>query len=258
LFAAIKSHKVDGVVAAYDVGGNWRKKENSEYKANRPKERTPLHAEIDLLVTGVLPQLGISAVAKQGFEADDVIATITRQTSPTVENVIFSCDKDMFQLVNDRTKVLLFNSAKKIEMVDSEGVERHFGVLPEEVLFYKALVGDSSDNIKGIKGIGPKTAAKMITSSRGNGLVCQEAYILHSLNEKGKDVTAFQENMRLISLQTDVPDLQWNWSSLPPEEHVRGILTALEFNSMLKEKRFAEIMKCLSQIGLGFTPSTVG
>lgn len=251
LFSVIREYDITSVVATYDAGGNWRKKENADYKANRQKERTPLHTELDLLTSTILPQLGISAVGAYGYEADDAIATISRETPATWENIIFSCDKDLLQLVNHRTKVLLFSSQKKIEMVDVEGVQGHFGVFPSEVAFYKAMVGDKSDNIEGLKGIGPKKGAKIITEARGDN---QLDRILLSL-PFGQD--EFRENLRLVTLENDVPNLTWFASSVPAEEQVRGILTALEFNSLLKPKRFAEILDALSRIG-GLHPEPAG
>ena len=246
LFKTIKDHDIDCVMAAYDAGGNWRKKANTEYKANREKKEDAFREEHSFLVETVLPELGIPPVGIKGWEADDIIGTVTRTLPPGAECYVLTCDKDLLQLVNDKVKVILFSSVKKTELVDIEGVERHFGVLPHEVGYFKAIVGDTSDNITGIKGLGKVTAKKIIVASRESALPQLDSILLQL--PKGHD--KFRENLELIRLDKNVPDMRW-YSSSPPEttETIYGLFKALEFNSFLKETRFINICASLRQIG---------
>jgi DNA polymerase-1 len=154
----------------------------------------------------------------------------------------------LFQLVNDKIKVILFNSAKKIQLVGPQEVEDHFGVPPTEVKFFKALAGDSSDNVAGISGIGPKTAVKVIQESRNlegdPDLSIADRICFHP--KVRKDSGTFLANLRLVSLDNPVPNLRWYASSAPSKEAVQAIFEQLEFRSYLKESRFKKILKTLN------------
>jgi DNA polymerase-1 len=251
LFSIIDKYKVDCVVPAFDRGGNWRKNEDDSYKANRHSSDAAHKADISLLLQDVLPALGFSPIGVQGFEADDIISTISRSSSAFSEVYILTCDRDLFQLVNDKVKVILFSSAKKIQLVGPDEVVEHFGVFPEEVKFFKALSGDSSDNVAGLKGIGPKTAVKIIeecrTSQINPDLSIADRICLHP---KVRDNSGtFLANLRLVSLDNPVPNLRWYASSTPQEGVVRALFEQLEFKSYLKDSRFKKVMKALNSVG---------
>lgn len=244
LFSVIEKYEIDSVIPVYDSGGNWRKKENKDYKANRQSSDLAHRADMNLLIQEVLPALGFTPIGSQGYEADDVIATIARNSSAYGEIYILTCDKDLLQLVNPRVKVILFSSSKKIELVDEEGVVKIFGVQPSEVKYFKALAGDSSDNVAGIAGIGPKTAVKIITESAPDeGFTLGDKICLHA--KLRENAANFLANLRLVSLDDDVPNLRWFASSAPSEGAVRAIFEQLEFRSYLKDKRLGKILKAL-------------
>lgn len=247
LFSVIEKYDIDSVVPTYDAGQNWRKAESDSYKANRSSSDIAHKADMSLLIGDVLPELGFTPIGIPGFEADDIIATISRGSSAFSEVYILSCDKDLFQLVTDRVKVILFNSAKKIQLIGPEEVIEHFGVPASEVKFYKALSGDSSDNVAGIKGIGPKTAVKIIEECRESqvnpDLSVADRICLHP--KVAKDSGTFLANLRLVSLGENVPNLRWYASSPPSELSVRSIFEQLEFKSYLKEPRLKKILKTL-------------
>ncbi len=249
LFAIMGKYEYDCVIPCAEGGNNWRKKESGEYKANRESANIAHYTDQGLLLDEVLPTLGMTVVKAPGYEADDVIAHISRH-SPAYEEIhIVSCDKDLLQLVNNKVKVLLFNSAKKMELVDIDGVIKHFGVYPSEVKYFKALCGDSSDNVAGIKGIGPKTAVKIIEESRPNEVnpeftgadkVCLHPKVLANAG-------TFLANLRLVTLDNDVPDLTWFASSPPIPLHVEALFEALEFRQLLKRKgKILEVLGCSS------------
>ena len=249
LFALMETHKFDCVVPVDDRGGNWRKVENDEYKATREKTSVAHQSDMGMLIEDVLPVLGFTPVGIQGFEADDVIATISRNAPAFEEIYIFTCDKDLLALVTDRVKVILFNSAKKVQIVDVAGVIEIFGVPPSEVKLFKALAGDSSDNIAGIKGVGPKTAVRIIEECRpivedsGEKPFFSTADRIVNHPKVRDNASTFLENLRVITLENDVSGVVWFASSPPPAEAVSGILTALEFKSMLK--RLPKILQTL-------------
>ena len=249
LFSLIETHQFDCVVPVYDRGGNWRKKESTEYKSTREKTSDAHQSDMGMLIEDVLPALGFTPIGVEGVEADDVIATISRNAPAFEEIYILTCDQDLLALVTDRVKVILFNSAKKIKIVDVAGVVETFGVPPSEVKLYKALAGDSSDNIAGIKGIGPKTAVKIIEECRpivedsGEKPFFSTADRITRHPKVRENAGIFLANLRLTTLENDVPGVVWFASSPPPPEAVQGVLTALEFKSMLK--RLPKIQKTL-------------
>jgi len=248
LLSVMEKYKPDCVVPVYDRGGNWRKTESVDYKATRERSSDAHYADMSLLTEDVLPALGFTPIGIEGVEADDVIATLSRNASAYDEVFILTCDKDMLQLVTNKVKVILFSSAKKVREVDIDGVLDIMGVYPAEVKYYKALAGDPSDNIAGIKGIGPKTAAKIIEECRPTEINPEFSGADRiALHPKVRDNAAtFLANLRIITLENDIPGICWFASSPPPSEAVQGILTALEFKSMLKR-----LPKILQTLGAG-------
>lgn len=249
LFSVIEKYSFDSVVPVFDAGNNWRKKESDTYKSTRESAEIAHYADQNLLIQDVLPALGFSPCGVSGYEADDVIATICRNAPAYKEIFILTCDKDLLQLVNNKVKVILFSSAKKITEVDIDGVRSIFGVFPPDVKYFKALAGDSSDNVAGIKGIGPKTAVKIIEECvpkpgdpvgdfTGADRICMHPKVRENAG-------TFLANLRLVTLENDVPDLRWFASSPPSLTVVTALFESLEFKSYLKPTRFAKITKAL-------------
>jgi len=168
-FKVLKAFKPDYIAAAFDAPGpTKRQKTFSEYKAKRVKAPDELYAQIPL-IKEALGELGIPVYEKQGFEADDYIGTVAtlaarRQVHPPVETIIVSGDQDAFQLINEKTKV--YTMRKGIQdtvLYDEKAVEKRFGGLkPDQIIDYKALRGDPSDNIPGVTGIGEKIAIELL------------------------------------------------------------------------------------------------
>lgn len=238
LFKVMETYGYSSVVPCAEGGNNWRKKETGEYKGTRQSQDVAFYADQSLLLEEVLPTLGMTVCKAPGFEADDVIAHISRHSPAYDEIHILTCDKDLLQLVTNKVKVLLFSSAKKMELVDIDGVIGHFGVYPAEVKYYKALAGDKSDNVAGIPKVGPKTAVKIIEESRPKG---EDGFLSGAdriaFHPKVKDQAAtFYANLRLVTLENDVPDCTWFASSPPIALHVEALLEGLEFRTMLKRK----------------------
>ena len=167
-FKAIKELRPDYIVATFDAPGpTFRHKKFKVYKAKRKKAPDDLYEQIPI-TKEVLQNFNIQIFEKQGFEADDLIATISKralkqQVYPKISTYILTGDLDALQLVNHSTKV--YTSSKGIKntiIYDKEKVIERFGVLPEQIVDFKALAGDASDNIPGAEGIGQKTAANLL------------------------------------------------------------------------------------------------
>src|SRR3989338_7692645 len=168
-FKAVKEFQPDYIAAAFDVaGGSFRDKKFAAYKAKREKAPDELYNQMPL-VKKVLAVFHVPVYEKEGFEADDIIGTISlqaprKQAKPPLETIILSGDADVFQLVDERTKAYtLRKGIQDSVLYDEKTVEKRFGGLkPAQLVDYKALRGDPSDNIPGVTGIGEKTAIALL------------------------------------------------------------------------------------------------
>jgi len=160
----IIDEKPDYLVCAFDSKEKtFRHKIYSNYKANRPEMPLELQHQIPHLWE-VLEAMNIPVLRKPGFEADDIIGTITNSVSESqIESYIVSGDKDFMQLIND--KVFLYAPGKRNYppvIYDRQGVIEKWGLPPEKIIDLLALMGDSSDNVPGVSGVGVKTAVKLL------------------------------------------------------------------------------------------------
>ena len=148
-----------------DRGRSFRKDISADYKANRPERDGALIHQLGLTEDG-LRRDGFAIWGESGYEADDIIATAAGMAvAEGFRVVIASSDKDLMQLVDDNAGITQLSLITQKEY-DEAAVLEKFGIAPGDMLSYLALVGDSSDNIKGVKGIGPKNAVKLIAAAR--------------------------------------------------------------------------------------------
>lgn len=167
IFDLLKNNdiKPDAIAVAFDVGRQtFRVEKYHEYKANREAMPDPLRTQLGLIVDG-LKAFNIPIYTKEGFEADDVIGTITAKAAKLGhKTLILTGDQDSFQLIDREglVKVLIPSKGELIEY-DWYKVHEKLGVWPSQVIDYKGLRGDTSDNIPGVKGIGEKSAQKLLT-----------------------------------------------------------------------------------------------
>ena len=196
------------VVICFDAGGNARKVESDTYKANRKPLDPDFVAENRILLNEALYALGIESIGMKGFEADDILHTLSRLGQRSFDEIIIATvDQDLLQCVTETTKVLLWNSAKKQVMMDSAGVMDKWRVEPDDIRFIKALSGDASDNIKGIKGVGPKTATKIFYEAQG---------IIEKIMEDPKvfpHKERFLDNLSLVTLKymsDELGPIEWS------------------------------------------------
>ncbi len=160
LLFIMKSDRPQYLAVVFDSPApSKREKVFKDYKAGRPSMPDPLKVQIPV-IKEILKLMGIPIVELPGYEADDLIAMLARRFSEEGFRVkIYTPDKDMLQLVSDRVVVV---NPVNWEVFTPEKVKEKFGVSPEKVPDYLALVGDKVDNVEGVKGIGPKTAVKVI------------------------------------------------------------------------------------------------
>ncbi len=162
-----------------------------------------LRVQIGPLVEAI-PALGLPMLRIEGVEADDVIGTLAeRAASEGLEVVISTGDKDMAQLVNDR--ITLVNTMFDTKL-DRAGVKAKFDVMPEQIVDYLALVGDSSDNIPGVPKVGPKTAAKWLGEyGSADGIIARAGDIAGKVGESLRDNLATLElSRKLATLRRDL------------------------------------------------------
>ena len=168
-FKAIREFRPDYIAATFDFPApTFRHKKYKEYKAKRPPAPEELYLQIPK-VKETLESFNVPIFEKEGFEADDIIGTIShlapkKQILPGIETIILSGDLDALQLVDSHTKVYALRKGVKDTILYDENLvkEKYQGLTPEQILDFKALRGDPSDNIPGVTGIGEKTAIGLL------------------------------------------------------------------------------------------------
>ncbi len=160
----LQHYKPGCIVAAMDSKTKtFRHEMYDQYKANRPKTPEDLHAQVPWICE-VLEALGIPVLQCDGYEADDIIATVARKCRESDRTCrILSGDKDLMQLVDESTQILKpVTGGETWKVTGIEGVEAEWGVKPPQLLDLLSLYGDTADNIPGVRGVGVKTAAKLL------------------------------------------------------------------------------------------------
>lgn len=208
LHAVLTHYKPQFIVAAMDSRTpTFRHKLYDQYKATRQKTPEDLHAQIPW-IEDVLTALGIPVLQCDGYEADDIIATVATQASAEGRTCrILSGDKDLMQLVNKTTQILKPDSGEAWKVIGEDGVKAEWGVTPAGMLDLLSLIGDTADNIPGVKGIGVKTACKFLENyGTLDGVYEHADEIKGAIGEKlraGKEDAYFSQ--KLIRLFTEVP-----------------------------------------------------
>ncbi len=209
LKALISKYNPCYLAAAFDSRAKtFRHELYADYKANRAKTPEDLHAQIPW-IEEVLEALEIPVLRYDGFEADDIIATVAKKCAEEDRPCrILSGDKDLLQLVTDTCLEMQPDRANGgWEVIGAQEVLEKWGIPPEKILDYLSLVGDASDNVPGVKGVGDKTALKLLTQYGSlDGIYEHSSEIKGALGEKirsDRDNAYFSK--RLISLRYDVP-----------------------------------------------------
>lgn len=231
----IKDYAPEQIAIVFDAKGKtFRDEWYPAYKSHRPPMPNDLVCQFEPLIE-LLKAMGLPILIIPGVEADDVIATLATHVNQPV--VISTGDKDMAQLVNER--VTLINTMTQ-QVLDITGVQAKFGVMPEQIIDYLALVGDASDNIPGVPKCGPKTAVKWLQAYQS-----LENLIEHADQISGKIGESLRASLgqlplskRLVTLKTDV-SLPLTYDELrptPPDQTKLGELVyRFEFKTWMKE-----------------------
>lgn len=206
----------DRIVVAFDGGSPAHRLEKCpEYKAQRAPMPDELRSQLPL-INAFLEAAGVPMVLLKGQEADDVIATLADRAAQAGATVLLATsDKDLMQLVNGRIRIV--PPTKADEEMGPAGVLAKTGVQPEQIVDWLALIGDTSDNIPGIHGVGPKTATKLIAQF-GSLSACLaqadriESETLRAKVQAGKTVA--ETNVQLMTLDKNVPGVP-GWGEIP-------------------------------------------
>lgn len=231
----LKDYSGDEIIVVFDApGGTFRDRLYPQYKAQRPAMPEDLRAQIPLLHEWI-DASGLPLLLMPDVEADDVIGTLARQAAPAQQVIIVTGDKDMAQLVNDH--VTLLDTMKGVK-TDVAGVWERYGVAPERIADLLALTGDKVDNIPGVPGAGPKTAAKWI-QQYGNleGVLAHADAIGGKIGEALRaslDYLPLSLDLATIRCNLDLPVRSWRRSSenIPK---LRSLAMRLGFHAWLKE-----------------------
>lgn len=164
MLLALRELKPDYVAVAWDAPGKtFRHDQYKDYKATRKKADQELYDQMPI-TKDVIAAFNIPLIEKSGFEADDIIGSLSKQYEGKVDVVIVTGDMDELQLVSDKTTVFTMRKGFSDTFVyDESAVKEKYGVTPEEFIVYKALKGDTSDNIPGVAGVGDKTATDLVS-----------------------------------------------------------------------------------------------
>lgn len=234
----VTDYQPEYMAVIFDASGKtFRDDIYEEYKANRERMPDDMRAQIKPLYK-LVELMGFPLLIVPGVEADDVIGTLSVQaTEKGYSTIISTGDKDMAQLVND--KVTLVNTMTNTVM-DVDTVKEKFGVPPDQIIDYLALVGDTSDNIPGVPSCGPKTAAKWLAAHGSLQSVMANAdSVKGKIGEKLRDSLAFLPmSYELATIRLDV-ELEQGIEELslhePQQEELAEMYTDMEFRTWSKE-----------------------
>jgi DNA polymerase-1 len=252
LMKALLEEKPDYIAMTFDrPSPTFRHLQFSDYKAHRPTLPDNMRPQF-ARIREVVEAFGIPIYEKDGFEADDVLGTLSVQaTQLGVETIIYTGDMDTLQLVNEHVMVKVAKRGiTEITEYDEEGVKNRYGFEPEKLPDFKGLVGDKSDNIPGVPGIGEKTASKLIADygslenilAHVDELTPKEQKLLR---EKGEQA---RQSKMLATIVLDVPvqlDLEACLLKHMNRENVLAIFRELEFRTLVEK-----VLSLLRELGV--------
>jgi DNA polymerase-1 len=240
--------KPDAMLVFFDLGGSQdRLALHPEYKAQRKETPEPLEKQIPV-IKDLTRAMGLVGVELDGVESDDLLASQARMLASDGHDVlIVSADKDFAQCVNDRIKILqpppTANPKLGWRLLDAAAVVEKFGVPPSQIAEYLALIGDTSDNIPGIDGVGPKTAAKWFAEFRTlEGIIAAAGELKPDRFREpvARDAERLRVNLKLTTL-SEKPALPQMSAGEPQVAKLLQLLEAMEMKSTLAEaqKRYS-------------------
>ncbi len=233
----LSSDPPEYLAVSFDIGKTFRDEIFPDYKGTRAKTPDELHLQVRR-IREVVQVLNIPILEVENYEADDVLGTVARQSAAQgVPARILTGDRDLLQLVDEHTHILLAGRGGT-EEYDAAKVQDKFGVRPDQIVDYKALMGDSSDNIPGVRGVGKKTAASLLQQYETLDAVYEHLDEIKSNRfrnalDKGRDDAYLSQ--KLARIVTDVPielDLEACRTVDFDRARVVALLRELEFRSL--------------------------
>ncbi|HRY82558.1 MAG TPA: DNA polymerase I [Candidatus Moranbacteria bacterium] len=247
ILSVISKFKPDYILATFDLAGpTFRHKEYADYKATRVKVDQELYDQIPR-VKELVRAMGIPIYEHAGFEADDVIGTMVKKTENNfgdIENIIVTGDLDTVQLVSPKTKVYTMRRGLTDSVIyDEEKVFERYGLKPDQIIDYKGLRGDPSDNILGVKGIGEKTASELLQKYKTlEGVYENISEIKGTVKEKlERDKMQAIQSKHLATIHQEVP-VELNLEEAKTHEFDREKLVRL-----FQELNFYSLIKRIPQ-----------
>jgi len=259
MLKVINGLKPTYVIVAWDKNGNtFRKEWYPEYKATRTKQPDDLYAQIPT-TRELVEALNLPWLELEGYEADDIIGTLAKQAEKRgdLEIVIATGDKDQLQLVDQQTVVDMFNPrGLEPTRYDLAKMKERYGLTPQQFIDYKALVGDTSDNIPGVKGIGDKGAIKLLAQYGSlDGIYEHVDEINGSTGEKlraSKDMAYLSRKLSVIVCDAPMKlELEPARVGHFDREHITKLFHRLEFKSLLA--KLPPDMRPASAVGVADT-----
>ncbi|HRZ95454.1 MAG TPA: DNA polymerase I [Candidatus Moranbacteria bacterium] len=245
ILSVIAKFQPDYIIATFDLAGpTFRHEEYKEYKATRVKAPDELYAQIGR-VKEVVRAMNIPILEKQGFEADDVIGTVVKYVEENppaggIENIIVTGDLDTLQLVNGKTKVYTMRRGlSDAVLYDSEKIKERYALTPEQLIDFKGLRGDASDNIPGVKGIGEKTAIELLKKYETlENVYANLDEVKGAVKDKlERDRSIAIQSKKLATIRTNVPveiDLEKARTHEFDREKLVRLFNDLNFYSLVK------------------------
>ena len=241
LLAVWRDEKPDYIAVAFDVGKTFRDEMYADYKATRAKMPDDLAPQLDR-IQQMVQAFRLPVVTAEGYEADDILGTLAaRATREGLDTLIVTGDTDAFQLIGPDVRVLTSQRKwSETKIYDQAAVRERYGLDPHQLIDYKALVGDTSDNVPGVKGIGEKTATQLL----------QQFDTVEQVYKHLDDITAKRArtaldagranaalSKKLVTIRTDVP-LKVKWddcrTAVFDREQVVELFRELEFRTLVE------------------------
>ena len=251
LLRILEQEKPEYIAVAFDVGKTFRDKLFPEYKGTREKMPDDLRPQIER-IRKMVDTFNIPRLEMEGYEADDVLGSVARIANEQGIGVkIITGDRDLLQLVNNRTAVYLAGDNQNY--IKDEDVVKKLGVLPNQVVDYKAIVGDKSDNIPGVMGVGEKTAINLLEKYKTLDSIYEH---IDEVEKRWK--TKLEDNKENAYLSRDLAQIKTDLNIKLDLDHAKAHeLDVPAIEEFFKEMEFRTLLKALEKVtGQTASPST--
>lgn len=251
LIKILSEEKPTHLLVTFDFGRKtFRNEIYAEYKAHRKPTPPELKESLKLLKE-TLDKMNITRVEQEGIEADDIIGTLSKNTNLFDGKVlILSGDRDVLQLVDERVDVMLTKKGiSETQLVTHQNIEELYELSASQIIDLKALMGDASDNIPGIAGVGEKTALKLLkdfgTVENVVANIESQKGALKEKLESGKELALVSKQLATINTNANFAEIDFNnlVVNFPFDEKVYALFEELEFNSLLKKAEYFDFDK---------------